>query len=371
MSNAGEFLIEDLPVGLYTVVASSNGFQTVKIDNVPVSAGTIYTLPCEHPENKPRQPLKSPQASWGWIRRLLLLPRFFPPWPCRTFLLMAVTIRNSSRSRPDMPGITVSGAEDMLPSTAPVPPRSTGSSKGPTTMTCSGISRLPTSVAHRASPLRLFPWQAIYGSLLCRQLRSRDRAQRRRHVNLVIKSGTNQFHGSGFYYNRNEFFAANTPFAPAGTKKSYLRNINSGGSLGGPIIKDKTFFFAAYEYQGFGIANVTSATEPSAAYQAAGESVLSFDGVPVNPVSINLLNNLWPADALTGPAQPSNYFNNAIARGFSDNGIIKIDQNINSKNSFSAKGYFGYGHAESPLSLDPFALLELWSAAKSELFRDL
>src|SRR5580692_2620878 len=45
VSNAGEFLIEDLPVGLYTVVASSNGFQAVKIDNVPVSAGTIYTLP--------------------------------------------------------------------------------------------------------------------------------------------------------------------------------------------------------------------------------------------------------------------------------------------------------------------------------------
>ncbi len=45
VSNAGEFLIQDLPVGLYTVVASSNGFQSVKVDNVPVSAGTIYTLP--------------------------------------------------------------------------------------------------------------------------------------------------------------------------------------------------------------------------------------------------------------------------------------------------------------------------------------
>ena len=91
--------------------------------------------------------------------------------------------------------------------------------------------------------------------------------------------------------------------------------------------------------------------------------MLSFYGVPVNPVSLNLLNNLWPADALTGPAQPSNYFNNAIARGFSDNGIIKIDQNINSKNSFLGQRVFRLRSCGKPSSLDPFALLELWSAA--------
>ena len=43
-SNAGQFLFQDLPIGAYTVVVSGNGFRTVKVDNVPVSAGTIYTL---------------------------------------------------------------------------------------------------------------------------------------------------------------------------------------------------------------------------------------------------------------------------------------------------------------------------------------
>ena len=177
-------------------------------------------------------------------------------------------------------------------------------------------------------------------------------------ADLVIKSGTSQFHGSGFYFNRNEFFAANTPFAPTGTGKSYLRNINTGASVGGPIIKNKTFFFGAYEYQGFGIANVTSATEPSADYQAAAQSVLSFYGVPTNVVSTNLLSSLWPENALTGPAQPGNYFNSSIARGFSHNGIIKLDEAINANNNLSVKGYLGYGHAESPL---PSTLSPYWT----------
>ena len=119
-------------------------------------------------------------------------------------------------------------------------------------------------------------------------------------MNLAIKSGTNQFHGSGFYYNRNEFFAANTPFAPP-KPEVVSTDINSGFSFGGPIVKGKTFFFSSYEYQGFGIANTISATEPSAAYQAAAQSVLSFYGVPTNVVSTALLSTLWPADALTGP----------------------------------------------------------------------
>jgi outer membrane receptor for ferrienterochelin and colicin len=59
-------------------------------------------------------------------------------------------------------------------------------------------------------------------------------------VNLVIKSGTNSLHGSGYYFNRNEYFAANSPFATPGSKVRRIRNGQGGFSLGGPIIKNKT-----------------------------------------------------------------------------------------------------------------------------------
>ena len=88
-------------------------------------------------------------------------------------------------------------------------------------------------------------------------------------ANLVIKSGTNQFHGSGYYFNRNEALAANTPFAN-GSPKNKTRFIIYGGSVGGPIIKDKTFFFVTYEHNNFIIGNQSRSTEPSAAYQSSG-----------------------------------------------------------------------------------------------------
>ena len=63
-------------------------------------------------------------------------------------------------------------------------------------------------------------------------------------VELVTKSGTRDFHGSAYYYNRNEFYGASSPFfIPSSTvpKSPPLRNQNWGGSVGGPIFKDKTF----------------------------------------------------------------------------------------------------------------------------------
>src|SRR5215813_11911346 len=68
-------------------------------------------------------------------------------------------------------------------------------------------------------------------------------------VNIITKSGTNQFHGSGFWFNNNEVFNARSNLdKAAGFKDAPRRNENQfGGTLGGPIIKDKTFFFGSYQ----------------------------------------------------------------------------------------------------------------------------
>lgn len=66
-------------------------------------------------------------------------------------------------------------------------------------------------------------------------------------VNFGLKSGTNQFHGDAFDFFRNEYFDANaSSWAPQ--KKSQRRQDNPGFSVGGPVLKDKLFFFTAYEY---------------------------------------------------------------------------------------------------------------------------
>jgi hypothetical protein len=81
-------------------------------------------------------------------------------------------------------------------------------------------------------------------------------------VNFSLKSGTNQFHGTLFEYNRNPVFNAAGLLANAfGTPKHNDRENNFGGTLGGPIRKDKTFFFFSYEgdrFRNFAFSGLTT-----------------------------------------------------------------------------------------------------------------
>src|SRR5882757_759848 len=158
-------------------------------------------------------------------------------------------------------------------------------------------------------------------------------------VNLVIKSGTNTLHGSAYYFNRNEALASRSPFQTAASPKQVIRNNQFGFSVGGPIQRNKTFYFLNGESQ-LSIANNSLLdTIPSDAYVASARSVLAQYGVAVNPVSLNLL-TIWPASTRTGAAAPNNYLSNGKNEYNSFNGIIKLDHNFGEKHSISAR-YFG------------------------------
>lgn len=66
-------------------------------------------------------------------------------------------------------------------------------------------------------------------------------------INVQIKSGTNQLRGSAFEYHTNEHLRALDWFAPAGTAKGKWRYNQFGGTVGGPVLKNKLFYFASYE----------------------------------------------------------------------------------------------------------------------------
>jgi hypothetical protein len=68
-------------------------------------------------------------------------------------------------------------------------------------------------------------------------------------VNIVTRSGTNHFHGSAFEFLRKDAMDARNYFNRAPATKSPFHNNNFGVSIGGPIVKNRTFFFGAYEGQ--------------------------------------------------------------------------------------------------------------------------
>ena len=89
-------------------------------------------------------------------------------------------------------------------------------------------------------------------------------------VQIVTRSGTNQFHGTAFEYLRNDIFDANNWFANAGNLARPATRVNDFGAvLGGPIVKDKTFFFLSYEGQRLRVPSAAVVTVPSAAARTA------------------------------------------------------------------------------------------------------
>ena len=87
-------------------------------------------------------------------------------------------------------------------------------------------------------------------------------------VGLISKSGTNKFHGSVFDYLRNSYFDALSPIKATVHPTFHLNQF--GGSVGGPIIKDRTFFFVDYEGFRQQLAGVPSVGfVPSPSYKAA------------------------------------------------------------------------------------------------------
>jgi hypothetical protein len=175
-------------------------------------------------------------------------------------------------------------------------------------------------------------------------------------VNVILKSGTNQIHGSAYYFNRNTSLGAATPFFnPAflqslglPSKKPPLRNENYGFSLGGPIIKDKTFWFLAFEKQKYTIALSGLNTEPSTAYQNAALGLLTQNNVLESPISQALMAHLWPSYIDPLPAQSGNYFATNPSLGYSYNGVIKLDHNFNEKHHLSARWFGGQGDQTAP-----------------------
>jgi carboxypeptidase family protein len=119
-------------------------------------------------------------------------------------------------------------------------------------------------------------------------------------VDVVTKSGTNRFHGAAYEFGRwNAFGGARDWFnrSSDGSQNPYVRN-QFGYSIGGPIIKNKTFFFFNHEIDRFRTTLTNSATVPTAAYKTG---VFNYFGDPVDLTQAGLNNGT--GDTLgSGPA---------------------------------------------------------------------
>src|SRR5437667_304682 len=170
-------------------------------------------------------------------------------------------------------------------------------------------------------------------------------------VNLGLKSGTNDVHGTAYLFERNNAFDARNYFNPVidpntglPSPKKAVRQHQFGGSIGGPIVKNKTFIFGAYEglralvgnsEQLSSPATVTAGGDPTISIPDAMASVVAH-GLPVNPLSAKLV-PLFPTNTNTTGALNVSLTN----KNRNDNFIIKADHHINERHSLSGRYFMG------------------------------
>jgi hypothetical protein len=168
-------------------------------------------------------------------------------------------------------------------------------------------------------------------------------------VNMVTKSGTNNIHGSVYEYFRNNGLDARNAFNPVGTEQDVFHNNQYGFSLGGPLVKDKTFWFVSYEGQREGVGLPTVAAVPT---QAQINQAIADNGGVVNPVIASLLaRNPWPTANQPADASGNNFFGSAQAYNHVDSVIAKIDQHFGQSDVLTGRYYYGNGNQSFPLAL--------------------
>jgi hypothetical protein len=344
-SSAGDFTFSDLPLGHYTIVVTVPGFATETVKAIPVSAGTVYTAPI-HLSVAGSFTEVSVSAS------ALALDT--------TTITQTTVVGDKAVDSMPLNGRDFTQLVALTPGFAGYSAGGDGSLNGTRfdqiNWQIDGIdnndlwANIPA--VNQGGVLGIagiiLPIDAIDQFSVQTQGNAEAGRSPGGIVNLGLKSGTNRIHGSAYYFNRNEAYAKATPFLGYGDSKLRNRNYNLGFSVGGPVLHDKLFYFAAFEKQVFQIGQSGLATEPSVAYQALSTALLAKYRVAVNPVSVNLLNTLWPAHALTGPAQGENYASPDPEAGHSYNGLFKADYAINSKNNLSFHAFQGEGNQQAP-----------------------
>jgi Carboxypeptidase regulatory-like domain/TonB dependent receptor len=352
----GQFSFQDLPPGAYAVKVTASGFQTTTISNVIVTAGNVYTVAAQLVVGQQATAVEVAAAAVVIDTTTSTQTDTLPSGTVQDLPLNGRDFTQMIAASPGYGGYSVGGYGSL-----------NGTRANQMNWQIDGTDN--NDFWHNIPAVNQGGVSGIAGTVMPIDAvdefsaQSQSNAETGRSaggtVNLTLKSGTNQFHGSGYYYDRNEFFAAASPFfapTPEDPKPPRIRNFNSGFTLGGPLKKEKTFFFIGFERQQYIIGLSGLSTEPSTAWINQAEQLLanpggkygSYASVPVSNVSASLFAALYPTNIAGLPATVDNYFASDPSTGYSNNGIVKVDHNFSDKERLSAHFFVGQGSQTAP-----------------------
>jgi hypothetical protein len=370
----GEYTVPALPTGHYTITSEMQGFKTVALSNIELGVDQRVRINIKHEVGAMTESvsvtaetplLQTSSSELGTTVSNAQIEAL--PLNGRNFVNLTRTIPGVLRG---IPGANIDGA-GSLAWRASASFSANGQRPRDNNFMLDGVDNNETwlqTVVIFPSPDALdeFKMQtSTYSAEFGRSLGG--------VVNLQIKSGTNNLRGSGFEFHRNDAFDANNFFNNrAGRSKPDFKQNQFGGTLGGAIFRDRTFFFTDYqghrEEQGQTFLN----TVPTLKMRAGDFSELNrviydpttnqpFPGniIPsdrIEPVARNILTQLYPEPNTAGTRQASgqvinNYLINPVKERQDNQFDIKVDHNLTSNNRFFTRYSYQKTHRLQPASL--------------------
>lgn len=183
-------------------------------------------------------------------------------------------------------------------------------------------------------------------------------------INVVLKSGTNGFHGTAYEYFRNRRLDAKNEFdlpecGPSTTgacaDDPQLNRSQFGASIGGPLRREKTFFFSSFEYLHLRQADTRFATVPSQVQRAAALAAVPAD--QRHPAGVNIF-DLYPAANVGDPNTSNRFLSAPTIKQRVPAFVGRIDHVLGANDNLSAHYALSWGKRDNPFDpLSPYTQL--------------
>jgi len=351
--DSGSYLFSELPIGTYQITARKSGFHDLSVKSVKVEVSATTKIDITLPVGTnidvvdvvAQEPIvNTAENNLGGTIGTKQLQEL--PVSGRDFTKMLVLVPGSGG---DPSGVADSPGSFGLFSINGNRGRSNNYLIDGTDMN-DGYRNLPAinQGGVFGTPATILPMDAIQELSIINSTEAEYGRSSGATVNIVTKSGINSIHGTAYEYFRNNRLDARNFFNTKDQPQDVFHNNQFGFSLGGPIKKDKTFWFVSYEGQREAVGIPTLGRVPTPAEINA--SIANNEGV--NPVIARLLaRNPWPAPNRAPDANGNNLqiANNAF--NHVNSLIAKVDQHIGKADLLTARYYFGKSDQSFPLAL--------------------
>jgi hypothetical protein len=335
-SLSGTYVMPELPVGIYRVTCSAPGFQQAVFDNVEQTVGHTRTLDITLAVAGMAQQVNVSSVTSQLDETTATLGARIEPEQVKNLPLNG---RNWSTLTALVPGAVDTGGSNQRSI------RFAGRGLDDNNFTYDGIDA--TNIVNQAQQpfVRLaIPAESIQEFRIDTMLFTAENSSTPGgQVAVASKSGANALHGGLFEFLRNDIFDARQPIDTLNPHKPAFRLNQFGGRLGGPIVRDRTFFFFTYEGLRQTLGQTLPGYVPSDAFKAQVAAT--------NPVLIPILNAFPQGQiAVPGSTQVAEFIGSGHQLDHEDSGMLRLDQHFSAADSVYLRFNFDSAVSNAPLA---------------------